>query len=72
MTDRGIDRYLLGLRFHLRPLNGGSSALLEDKLFECSCSCSKVIIKAMDEMYVMCEATQREGDSLHPEVLSQL
>ena len=34
MTGRGIDRHLLGLRLLLRPLNGESSALFEDDLFE--------------------------------------
>ena len=34
MTGRGIDRHLLGLRLLLRPLNGESSALFEDVLFE--------------------------------------
>ena len=34
MTGRGIDRHLLGLRLLLRPLNGESSTLFEDDLFE--------------------------------------
>ena len=34
MTGRGIDRHLLGLRLLLRPLNGESSPLFEDELFE--------------------------------------
>ena len=34
MTGQGIDRHLLGLRLLLRPLNGESSALFEDELFE--------------------------------------
>ena len=41
MTGRGIDRHFLGLRHLLRPLNGESSALFEDVLFERS-SCWKL------------------------------
>ena len=33
-TGRGIDRHLLGLQLLLRPANGESAALFEDKLFE--------------------------------------
>ena len=32
----------------------------------------EAITEAMDEMYVMCEAAQREGGGLHSEISSHL